>query len=125
MYDSDTLDEPDEPDWFPPPPPPDPWNRWESRVGQVIVLQVVAVGIPVVLAWIGLSRPGATKWLLCAVGPALLCAWLGVLAYFRTRASESDGTRSERGRMLVLMLDVLAAIFTVVGLCLWIAILTS
>jgi hypothetical protein len=123
MYDPDTLNT-DEPDWLPPPPPPDAWRRWEGRVKQGVILNLVGIGIPVVLGLVRLIPTQITLWLLLCVGPALLVSWCGLVAYFVTRAAENSGTQAERGRMLVLLLDVLTVVFTMIGIGFWIAILT-
>jgi hypothetical protein len=124
LYDPDAFNETEEPDWLPPPPPPDPWNRWQRRVAQVGILHAIGVGFPAIL---GLAAPIPRQvvlgLLLCAV-PALTLTWFSLIAYFVTRAREKSGTRSDRGRMLVLFLDVLTAVFVMIGFGFWIAVLT-
>jgi hypothetical protein len=123
MYDPDTYTGTDEPDWSPPPPQPDGWRRWQTRVAQVAILQVIG-GLPLLLALLRLAKPATVGWMLGSAGPMLLFSWLAAIAYFWTLAGERDGSVSERGRMLVLLLDVLTAVFLVVGLAFWISVLT-
>jgi|GEM_PF-6487330 len=114
-----------EPDWYPPPAASEEWKRWDRRVAQVLILNAVILALAVGLHLVDLISRKTTNWLLAAEAPALLCAWLGLIAYFFTRSAERSGTRSDRGRMLVVALDVFTAIFTVMGLCFWLAILTN
>jgi hypothetical protein len=123
MYDPDTLNT-DEQDWLPPPEPPDAWRRWEGRVWQVVILSVAVLSLPVGLRVTGLVPPRVTMWLLVCVAPALLAGWSGLVAYFVTRAAENSGPPAERGRMLVLVLDILTVVLTMIGIGFWIAILT-
>jgi hypothetical protein len=117
--------EPDaEPDWWPAP-RCDPWPRWRPRVLQVLILHALALGVPTVLCVFGAVSWPKTAWLVGCQVPTLVLTWIGLVAYSTVRSAERSGALAERGRMLVVAADVLAAIFAVGGIFFWLAVLTS
>lgn len=123
MPDIEDPDAPDEADWSPAPPAPDTWARWEPRALQVFVLHAVVIGVVMTFRLVGLVSQKTANMLLACQAPALVLAWGGLIAFLVVRGREASGGRSERGRMLVLGLDVLTVIFAVMGVGFWLAIL--
>jgi hypothetical protein len=116
-----------EPDWLPPPPASDPWRRTGRRALNLLALHAV-VAAAAVLGAAGAAACHALQWhrigsalargagsLVWCESPALALAWVGFITYLVVRSRETPGAPSERGRMLVLALDVMTAIFVVMG----------
>ena len=124
MPDIEDPDDPAEAEWAPPPPAAETWAKWEPRALQVFVLHVIALGPALGLSLVGAISQRTANWLLACQGPALFCAWAGLIAFLVVRARErQSGARSDRGRTLVLGLDLFTAIFAVMGVGFWLAIL--
>ena len=123
MPDIEDPSAPDEPDWSPAAPPPDTWAQWEPRALQVFVIHAIAIGFVTVFHLVGLITRTTANWLLICQSPALTFAWLGLIAFLVVRAREQSEGRLERGRTLVLGLDIFTAIFVVAGFGFWLAIL--
>src|SRR5262249_10475166 len=124
MPDIDNPAAPDEPDWSPAPPAPDTWGRWEPRALQVFVLHAVVIGVVMGIHLVGLVSSKTANVLLACQVPALCLAWGGLIAFLVVRAREASEGRAERGRTLVLGLDLLTVIFAVMGAGFWLAILS-
>jgi hypothetical protein len=124
MSDIEDPDDPDEEDWSPPVPQPDTWAKWEPRALQVFALHAFALGVVTGLHLTGLVSRKTANVLLACQAPALACAWAGLIAYLVVRSRERSEGRAERGRMLVVMLDVFTAVLAVLGTAAWLAVLT-
>jgi hypothetical protein len=123
MPDIEDPDEPDEPEWTPQPPPPDTWAKWEPRAMQVVILHAFAIGVVVLLHTFGLVSRRTANVMLAFQVPALSFAWGGLIAFLVVRARERRGGELlERGRTLVLGLDLFTAIFAVMGVGFWLAV---
>lgn len=119
----DQYDQP-EPAWAPPPPQVDTWSRWEPRAMQVFAIHAVVIGLVAAPYIAGLITRRTANWMLICQSPTLAFVWAGLVAYLIARERErASGDRVERGRMLVLGLDVFTAIFLVMGIGFWLAIL--
>jgi hypothetical protein len=123
MPDIEDPDEPDEPEWVPAPPPPDTWAKWEPRALQVFFLHAFAIGVALGLSLVGVVSQKTANWLLACQIPALTCAWAGLIAFLVVRSRERSGELLERGRTLVVGLDLFTAIFAVMGFGFLLAIL--
>lgn len=113
-----------EPEWAPPPPRADAWARWEPRAMQVFAIHAVVIGLVAGPYIAGLIARRTANWMLICQSPTLLFVWAGLVAFLVVRERErASGGRVEGGRMLVLALDVFTAIFMVMGIGFWLAIL--
>ncbi|AMV29144.1 hypothetical protein VT84_32415 [Gemmata sp. SH-PL17] len=112
----------EESEWWPPPPPPDTWNRWGPRVLQMLGLHALT-GVTSWLYWVRRISPGTAGELLLSQSLAIVLAWFGLIVYIAVRIRERFGTRAERGRLLVVGLDICTAIVAVLSAFIWIAIL--